>query len=109
MPPSFDDQIIAHHLAYIGAINDDILDFEELCLDFIEELKTTRAGVFAARYNIDEDGTPLEAFQKICSARGYLLSGGDFDYLRCSKAVIDDFRKGRLGKICLETKDKTKE
>ncbi|MBP5372893.1 MAG: ribosome biogenesis GTPase YlqF [Clostridia bacterium] len=105
MPPAFDDQIIAHHLAYIGAVNDDILDFEELCFDFIGELKATNSGALSSRYNVDEDGTTLEVFERICVSRGFLLRGGEYDYLRCAKAVIDDFRKGRLGKICLERYD----
>ena len=33
---------------------------------------------------------------------GFILRGGEFDYERGAKALIDDFRKGRLGKICLE-------
>ena len=32
----------------------------------------------------------------------FLLRGGEYDYERCAKAVVDDFRKGRIGKICLE-------
>ena len=35
---------------------------------------------------------------------GCINGGGVYDYERCAKAVIDDFRKGRLGKICLEGK-----
>lgn len=30
------------------------------------------------------------------------MRGGEVDYDRCALAVIDDFRKGRLGKIMLE-------
>ena len=104
MPPSFDNQTYAHHLAYIGAINDDILDFEELCLDFIEELRNARPGVLSSRYGVDEGMLPIEIFNSICSSRGFLSKGGDYDYLRCAKAVVDDFRKGRLGQICLENR-----
>ena len=34
--------------------------------------------------------------------RGFILRGGEYDYERGAKALIDDFRKGRIGKICLE-------
>ena len=40
--------------------------------------------------------------EEICKKRGYLLRGGESDYERCSNAIIDDFRKGRIGKIALE-------
>ena len=51
-----------------------------------------------------ENKTPLEVYEDICVKRGYLLKGGEKDYSRCALAVIDDFRKGRLGKVCLEGK-----
>ena len=44
----------------------------------------------------------LEIFNDICVRRGFLMRGGDYDYDRCAKAVIDDFRKGRIGKIMLD-------
>ena len=31
--------------------------------------------------------------------RKYLLRGGDIDYERTAKAILDDFRKCRIGKI----------
>lgn len=102
MPPAFENQIYAHHLAYIGSINDSILDMESLCLDFIEELSTNHKGVLNGKYGVNEDLPPIEIYEAIAKARGFLLRGGEFDYERCARAVIDDFRKGRLGKICLE-------
>ena len=103
MPPSFDNQIYAHHLAYIGAINDEILDLEGLCLDFIEEMTAKDRSILENRYAIRAEGEPIEIFDAICRSRGFLLRGGECDYTRCSKAVFDDFRKGRMGRICLET------
>ncbi len=31
-----------------------------------------------------------------------MIRGGEIDYERCSKAVLEDFRKGKLGKITLD-------
>ena len=101
MPPSFENQTYAHHLAYIGAINDDILDKETLCLDFIEELSSLYPEVLMQKYGV-ENGTPIEVYENICKKRGFLIRGGEYDYSRCAKAVFDDFRKQRLGLICLE-------
>ena len=39
---------------------------------------------------------------EICARRGFLLKGGELDYERCGKAVLDDFRKGRIGLIKLD-------
>lgn len=103
MPPSIENQRYAHHLAYVGSINDAILDFESLCLDFISELVEVCSGVLNEKYGIDESLLPIDIYEGICKSRGYLLRGGEYDYERCAKAVFDDFRKGRLGKICLES------
>lgn len=102
MPPSIENQLYAHHLAYVGSINDAILDFESLCLDFISELNETHPHVLSDKYGVDESLAPIDIYEAICKNRGYLLRGGDYDYERCAKAVFDDFRKGRLGKLCLE-------
>ena len=47
----------------------------------------------------------LEIYEEICKKRGFLIRGGDYDYDRGGKAVVDDFRKARIGKICLEARD----
>jgi len=104
MPPSFENQIYAHHLAYIGAINDAILDMESLLLDFIEEITALYPSAIQERYGVTPAEKPIETYELICKSRGFILRGGEFDYERCAKAVFDDFRKQRLGKLCLETR-----
>ena len=103
MPPSFENQELAKHLAYIGSVNDDILDFTELAPELLEELWQRYPALLAEKYGIgEEEDTPLKKYEKVCRRRGFLLRGGEYDYERCTKAVVDDFRKGRIGKICLE-------
>ena len=48
------------------------------------------------------DAEPIDIFNEICVKRGFLMKGGEYDYARCSKAIIDDFRKGRTGKVVLD-------
>ena len=103
MPPSFENQIYARHLAYIGAINDDILDMEGLALELIKDLKVIAPESFKEKYKLETlDKEGLDLFDDVCKKRGFLLRGGESDYTRCSRAIIDDFRKQRIGKICLE-------
>lgn len=99
----FEDQKVAHHLAYIGSIREDILDVSELCFDFIDEMKKIYPDALKNRYNLGElsDDT-LQIFEQIAMARGFKLKGNQPDYERTAKMVIDDFRKGKLGKIMLE-------
>ena len=102
MPPSFDNQLLARHLAYIGSINDDILDFDDVALELLGELATLYPNYLTERYGITDFSEKLGMYEAVCKRRGFILRGGEFDYERGAKALIDDFRKGRIGKICLE-------
>ena len=102
-PPSFVNQRLAVRLAYVGSLNDDILDMDDIALALLEELHGKYPQCLKERYGIEGDLTPLEMLDKVCVRRGFVLRGNDFDYERGEKAVIDDFRKGRLGRITLDS------
>ena len=102
MPPSFDNQYLARHLAYIGSINDDILDMDDIALELLGELAESYPQYLTERYGITDFSEKLGMYEALCKRRGFILRGGEFDYERGAKALMDDFRKGRVGKICLE-------
>ena len=102
MPPSFENQYLARHLAYIGSINDDILDMDDVALELLGELAERYPECLTERYGITDFSEKLGMYEALCKRRGFILRGGDFDYERGAKALIDDFRKGRVGKVCLE-------
>ncbi len=103
MPPAFDNQVLAKHLAYIGSMNDANIDFNDLAYELLNELKTSYPDLLKSKYGIDDlEVETLELFNAICVRRGFLRRGGEYDYERCATAIIDDFRKGRIGKIILD-------
>ncbi len=102
MPPAFENQDLARHLAYVGSINDDILDFDDIALCLLSELAARHPQLLAARYGITDYASPLGMYEARCKRRGFIVSGGEYDYERGAKALIDDFRKGRIGRISLE-------
>lgn len=102
MPPAFENQYLATHLAYVGSVNDDILDMDDITLALLKELGEKYPKRLLERYGV-EGGTPLDMLETVCKKRGFLLRGGEFDYERGERAVIDDFRKGKLGRITLDT------
>lgn len=102
MPPAFENQYLATHLAYVGSINDDILDMDDVALALLGELYERYPSRLKARYGI-EDGDPTGMLETVCRRRGFMLRGGEFDYERAERAVIEDFRKGKLGRITLDT------
>ncbi len=107
MPPAFENQKLALHLAYVGSINDDILDLDDISLALLEELYEKYPARLEERYGITS-GTPLEMLEAVAKRRGLILRGGEYDYERAERAVLDDFRKGRLGAITLDTVDDTR-
>ena len=102
MPPAFDNQYHARHLAYIGSINDEILDMDDIALELLGELATLYPEYLTERYGITDFSEKLGMYEALCKRRGFILRGGEYDYERGAKALIDDFRKGRIGKICME-------
>lgn len=108
MPPSFDNQYLATHLAFVGSMNDDILDFDDIALELLRQLKISYPKRLEERYGITDEATPLEMLDKVCVRRGFVLRGGDYDYERAERAIIDDFRKGKLGKITINSLDDCK-
>ena len=103
MPPAFDNQTLAKHLAYIGSMNDANIDFNDLAYELLNELKEKYPELIKKKYDIEDLSIPtLELYEKICVRRGFLRRGGEFDYERLATAIVDDFRKGRIGKIILD-------
>lgn len=98
----FEDQDLALNLALIGSINDDILDKNELSIELIKKLKENYLNEFLTRYKIESFEDPKDAIEKICKKRGFILKGNELDYDRCSSTLIEEFRKGKIGKITLD-------
>ena len=107
MPPACENQTFAARLAFCGSINDDILDLDDISLLLLGELYNKYPARLEERYGIT-GGTPLEMLDCVCRKRGFLLRGGEYDNERGVRAVIDDFRKGKLGKITLDDENDLK-
>ncbi|MGN0804390.1 MAG: ribosome biogenesis GTPase YlqF, partial [Candidatus Coproplasma sp.] len=86
-----------------------ILDLDDIALALLSELKEKYPANLTERYGIEGNMTALEMLDKVCERRGFILRGGEFDYERGEKAVIDDFRKGRLGKVTLDSPEDCKD
>ncbi|ONI38829.1 ribosome biogenesis GTPase YlqF [Candidatus Epulonipiscium fishelsonii] len=102
--PKFDDQSVARKLAYIGSINDNILDIEDLAVNFVKYSRKHASQNLLNRYNIelDEKLSDHDLMLEIGKKRGLLSSGGIVDQSRTAKIIIDELRTGKLGKITLE-------
>lgn len=104
MPPAFENQTLAARLAFVGSINDDILDLDDIALLLLGELAQKYPVRLCERYGI-EGGAPIEMLDRVCEKRGFKLKGNEYDYERAERALLDDFRKGKLGRITLDGAD----
>ena len=101
--PKFEEKV-GLNLAFTGAIKDEIMDRETLALKLIEKLKNIAPASLEERYKISDikEMSPLEIMDEIGKNRGALMRGGLIDYEKVSGIVLDEFRKGTLGRITLE-------
>lgn len=99
--PKFEDQRVGLLLAFIGSINDEILNKDELALELLKLLQKHYPDVLKDRYRIDESSDENLLIQ-VAKVRGCLAKGGEPDYSRAAALVIDDYRSGKLGRITLE-------
>lgn len=103
--PKFEDERIGLHLAFTGAIKDEIMDIENLAFRFINELNKKDVNILKNRYNLSEDSYEETIFlmDEIGRNRGAILKKNEIDYFKVANLVFDDFRKVKLGRITLET------
>ena len=99
----FEDETVARRLCFIGSVKDDVVDTEELAFALVCDLAELYPELLVSRYGITVEGQqPSEVFASIAAKRGFLLRGGEIDFERCAKAVLDDFRKGKIGRITFD-------
>ncbi len=102
--PKFEDHTVALHLAFTGAIKDQVLDMEEMACELLGILAASYRPLLLARYKLPEElpEDRWELLQLVARKRGMLVSGGEVDTERAAIMLLDEYRGGKLGRISLE-------
>ena len=104
--PKFEDEHVGEMLAFIGSINDMVVDTRELTTEliawFLENKPETLEEVFESR-----SGNKFDVLTDIAKKRNCLAKGDEYDYDKAALIFINEFRSGKLGKISLEKPDIT--
>ena len=100
--PKFEDQEVGLRIAWIGSINEDILNPYDLAVKLSEYLAVNYSGILNTKYGIEECTDGEEILMRIAIKRACLLKGGIPDTNRVAIFVLDDFKNGRIGKITVE-------
>lgn len=104
--PKFENQDVGRKLAFIGSMNDEIIQMTELAIDLLGYLVVNYRKELYERYQITEEITePLKILENICITRKCCKKGGEVDYEKGASLLMEDFRSGRIGRITLERPD----
>ena len=104
--PKFEDQTVGENLAITGAIKDTVLQKDEVAMVLCLKLKKRYPDLLCSRYGLEkgeiEDLDGYDIFELIGRKRGLLVKGGDVNFDRTATMILDEFRRGVIGKITLE-------
>lgn len=103
--PKFDDPQVGLHLAYTGAIKDDVMDRETLACNLIQMLWQRYPEALAARYKLQmpEAAEGYALLEEAARKRGFLLSGGEVNTERMAGVLLEEFRSCKIGRFTLES------
>lgn len=101
--PKFEDPKTGYALAITGAIKDDTLPLDEVCVYAINFLVKNYQDRLIDRYQLKKDQTdPVEIMEHIGKLRGAILKGGITDYDRVYHIILNEIRAGLLGGMILD-------
>lgn len=109
--PKFEDEFVGRNLAFTGAIRDEVYDIAEAACELCTLLAQKAPETLCEKYKLTsvEGLMGHEILFDIGKKRGCLISGGDVDYDRAARILLDEFRACKLGKVVLETPEDVKE
>ena len=109
--PKFEDERVGLHLAYTGAVKDEIMDVETLACRLMNDLALRYPSSLEERYKLkvspclegtDEVSYGYALLEEAAGKRGFRISGGGLDTERMARILLDEFRSGKLGNFTLE-------
>ncbi len=101
--PKFEDQSVGLRLAFIGSIKDELLNIRELSMELIDYLTKRYPGYLKDAYHLEREAEKsADNLIAVAEARHCLKTGGEMDYDKASKLLLDEYRGGKLGQITLE-------
>lgn len=108
--PKFEDETTGLHLAFTGAVKDEVTDLEGLACALLELLRDRYPQAIQERYKLTElEGRQgWELLEDCAKKRGMRISGGELDRSRMAKLLLDEFRSGKLGRFTLEAPEDIK-
>ena len=99
--PKLEDDIVAHNLASMTAIKEEILDSEDIAIYIIKKMLSDYEENIRSRYNITEKEDIIVILDQIGKKIG-AVRNNETDYDRVYQKVIKDLQDGYLGKVTFD-------
>ncbi len=102
--PKIEEDLTGIKLACSGAIKDEVLNIEDIAFHLCNLIEAKYPEALKNRYGINtENLETVELMEQIGRKRGCLVKGNQVDLEKASRLIIDEFRKGIIGCISLES------
>ena len=102
--PKFDNEEVALNLASFTAIPRDLLPVDKVAVHILSKLNDFYPNILKERYNLDKiDLDEIEfVYETIGKKIGAYISGGEFDYDRISKTILEDVKSEKVKGITFD-------
>ena len=106
--PKLENERYAKHLAYIGSVNDNVLDTDELANELLKELAQICPDKLVQRYSgLNPESENL--VEQVAQCRVFLIASGVYDIERAARVVLNEYRSGQIARIALEMPGETED
>lgn len=99
--PKLDDDAIAHNLAAMTAIKEEILDTEDIAIYIINTMLKLYKDNIVNRYNLTSYNDVVEVLDMIGKKIG-AVRNNETDYEKVYSIILRDLREGYLGKVTFD-------
>lgn len=104
--PKFDDENVGEMIAFIGSVNDLIIDVRELGIELIKWFMKNKPEILKERFETKDSDDENQILIKIAALRGCTKKGGELDFDKAAGIVVNEFRTGKLGRVTLQMPDR---
>lgn len=101
LPPKLEENT-KYNLAVFGAIKDENLPIDDVCIYLINYLKKYYPNRLNQVYGIDENLEIVELLNSLCEKIGAIFKNKEYDYDRVYQMLLKDIRSNKLGDVCFE-------
>ena len=104
--PKLDDETQALNLASFTSIPIDILPIDRIAIYILKTLDKYYPNILRKRYNVDHiDDDITITYDAIGKKIGAIISGGEIDYDRVSRTILEDIKQERIKGITFDRID----